>query len=85
MFKETNFMTHCSTILDTLLSMSTAVLKISSCQANTTSRQGIKHLRISFGSIFLLLSYDSSRAGTTFMVAGENPWPLPLNDSSGYL
>ena len=42
-------MTHSSTILDTLLSMSRAVL---SCQANTTSRQGIKQLRISFGSIF---------------------------------
>ena len=45
-------MTHSSTILDTLLSMSRAVLKISSCQANTTSRQGIKQLRISCGSIF---------------------------------
>ena len=29
-----------------------AVAKISSCQANTTSRQGNKQLEISFGSIF---------------------------------
>ena len=30
------------------------VTKISSCQVKTTSRRGIKQLRISFGSIFLL-------------------------------
>ena len=29
------------------------VTKISSCRVNTTSRQGIKQLGISFGSIFL--------------------------------
>ena len=38
-----------------------AVTKISSCQVNTTSRRGIKELGISFGSIFLLFSYESSR------------------------
>ena len=37
------------------------VTKISSCRVNTTSRQGIKQLGISFGSIFLLFSYESSR------------------------
>ena len=37
------------------------VTKISSCQVNTTSRRGIKLLGISFGSIFLLFSYESSR------------------------
>ena len=36
------------------------VTKISSCQVNTTSRLGIKQLRISFGSIFLLFSNESS-------------------------
>ena len=38
-----------------------AVTKISSCRVNTTSRRGIKQLVISFGSIFLLFSYESSR------------------------
>ena len=37
------------------------VIKISSCRVNTTSRQGIKHLGISFGSNFLLFSNKSSR------------------------
>ena len=37
-------------------------------------------LEISFGSIFLLFSYESSW-GATFLVAKGNPWPLPLNDS----
>ena len=35
--------------------------RISSCQVNTTSRQGITQLGISFGSIFPLLSNESSR------------------------
>ena len=38
-----------------------AVTKIASCRVNTTSRRGIKQLGISFGSIFLLFSYESSR------------------------
>ena len=39
-----------------------AVTKISTCncRVNTTSRQGITQLGISFGSIFLLFSYKSS-------------------------
>ena len=37
------------------------VTKISSCQVNTTSRQGIKQLGISFGSIFLLFSNKRSQ------------------------
>ena len=36
-----------------------AITKIC-CQVNTTSRRGIKQLRISFGSVFLLFSYESS-------------------------
>ena len=43
------------------------VTKISSCRVNTTSRRGIKQLWISFGYIFLLLSYASSR--------GKSPAP----------
>ena len=38
-----------------------AVTKILSCRVNTTSRRGIKQLEISFGSIFLPFSYESSR------------------------
>ena len=38
-----------------------AVTKISSCWINATSRRGIKQLEISFGSIFLLFSYENSR------------------------
>ena len=38
-----------------------AVTKISRCQINTTSRRGIKQRGTSFGSIFLLFSYESSR------------------------
>ena len=34
--------------------------KISICQVNTTREQGIKQLRISFSSIFLLFSNESS-------------------------
>ena len=37
------------------------VTKISSCRVNTTSRRGIKQLGVSFGSIFLLFSFESSR------------------------
>ena len=42
-------------------SLHRVVTKISSCQVNTTTRRGIKPLRISFGSIFLLFSNKSSR------------------------
>ena len=37
------------------------VTKISSCRVNTTSGRGIKQLGISFGSIFLFCSFESSR------------------------
>ena len=37
------------------------VTKISSSRVNTTSRWGIKQLRVSFGSTFLLFSFESSR------------------------
>ena len=45
------------------------VTKISSCQVNTTSRQGIKQLEIPFGSIFLLFSYESSQGTYTLRAA----------------
>ena len=37
------------------------VTRILGCQINATSRQGIKLLEISFGSIFLLFSNESSQ------------------------
>ena len=37
------------------------VVNISICRVNTTSRLGIKHLGVSFGSNFLLFSIKSSR------------------------
>ena len=37
------------------------VTKISSCQVNTTHRWGNKQLGVSFSSIFLLFSFESSR------------------------
>ena len=48
------------------------VTKISHWRVNTTSRQGIKQQGISFGSIFLLFSYATSRG---------SPRPTALNDS----
>ena len=60
-----------------------AVTEISSSWINTTSRRGIKQLGISFGSIFLLFSYENS-PGQTFLVTGENPRPPPLNDCPDY-
>ena len=47
------------------INVSRVVTKISSCRANTTSRRGIKQLGISFGSIFLPFSYESSRGKST--------------------
>ena len=47
--------------VESIKSLGRVLTKISDCQVNTTSRQGIKQLRISFGSIFLLFSYESSR------------------------
>ena len=39
-----------------------AVTKISSCRVNKTSKRGFKQLGISFGSIFLLFSCESTPA-----------------------
>ena len=50
------------------------VSKISSCWVNTTSRQGIKQLRISFGFIFLLFSYERSQEPGSSL-PGEIPAP----------
>ena len=51
-----NFLTHGALLhARALLLFSRDVTKISSCQVITTSRCGIKQLRISFGSIFLLI------------------------------
>ena len=44
-----------------MMMMIRPVIKISSCQANDTSRQEIQQLGILFGSIFLLFSYKSRR------------------------
>ena len=53
------------------------VTKISSCRVNTTSRRGIKRLEISFGSIFLLFSNQSSR-GPLSQQPGKIPGPRLL-------
>ena len=53
------------------------VIKISSCQANDTSRQGIQQLGILFGSIFLLFPYKSRR-GSSLQQPGKIPSPQPL-------
>ena len=50
------------------------VTKISSCQANTKSRRRIKQLGISFLSIFLPFSFESSR--------GKSPAPISAPVSS---
>ena len=60
----------------TLVTAVRAVTTISSCQVNTTSRWGIKQLGISFGSIFLLFSYGSSR-GLYSWKPEEIPGPRP--------
>ena len=49
------------------------VTKISHCRVNTTSRQGIKQLGISFGSTFFYFPMQ---------LAGGSPRPTALNDSS---
>ena len=57
-----------------------AVTKISSCQVNTTSRQGIKQLGdflwFYFSSIFL-----RKQRGGHILCSRENSCPPPLNDS----
>ena len=66
-------------------SLSRAVTKISSCQANTTSRQGgggIKQLGISFGCILFPFSYERSLGWIYSWKPEENCQPPALNDSS---
>ena len=64
--------------------ISRAVTKISSTHINTTSRLGIKQL---YGFLLLLFFFYFpiilKYSGVTFLVAGGNPRPLPLNDSPG--
>ena len=60
------------------------VTKISSCRVNTTSRQGIKRLRISFGSIFLLFSNKSSW-GPLSQQLGKIPGPRLFMTTLQYL
>ena len=59
-----------------------ALIKISSCRANGTSRRGIQQLGILFDSIFLLFSYKSGwgggGGGVTFIIAMKNPQPPAL-------
>ena len=43
------------------------VTKISSCRVNTASRQGIKKLGISFGSVFLLFFHQTSLVSKGFI------------------
>ena len=71
-----------------LIQLKEVVTKISSCWVNITSRQRIKQLQVSFGSILFLLVFISfspiffwEHSGAMFIVAGGNPQPLPLNDS----
>ena len=47
-------------ILHIIIILPRVVAKISSCRVNTTSRRGIKHRGVSFGSNFLLFSNKSS-------------------------
>ena len=49
------------------------VTKISSCRVNTTSRQGIKQLGISFGFVFILFSYESSPGDRVHNSWGKSP------------
>ena len=51
------------------------VTKISSCRVNARSRWGIKQLGVSFGSIFLLFSFESSR-GQSHLLMTPLLWPF---------
>ena len=59
------------------------VTKISNCRVNTTNGRGIKQLRISFGSIFLLfyMKVAGSHVHGSWV---KTPAP-PLNDSLGFI
>ena len=56
------------------LNINRVVTKILSCRVNTTNRQGIKQLGISFGFTFLLVSCERD-LGATFVVARGNLRP----------
>ena len=60
-----------------------ALIKISSCRANDTSRRGTQQLRILFDSIFLLFSYKSREraGGHVHYSRGKSPAPSPLSAS----
>ena len=60
--------------LSTAWKICRAVTKISSCWIHITSRQGIKQQGISFGSIFLLFSYESS--GGLLVIVGSSKTQL---------
>ena len=62
------------TLIIQLLLLSRVVTKISNCWVNTTSRWKIKQLGISFGSIFLLFSYESN-LGYVHSSQGKSPTP----------
>ena len=62
------------TLIIQLLLLSRVVTKISNCWVNTTSRWEIKQLGISFGSIFLLFSYESN-LGHVHSSQGKSPTP----------
>ena len=59
------------------------VTKISNCRLNTTNGWGIKQLRISFGSIFLL--FYMKVAGSHVHGSWGKPPAPPLNDSLGFI
>ena len=69
-----------------------AVTKISSCRVKTTSRQGMKELRISFGYIFLLFSSHSTGGSCSYwpgksLTPGSwwQPWCLWLATRVGQM
>ena len=59
------------------------VTKISSCWVNTTSRQGIKQLGISFVFFFLFCFLMKVKPETTFIVAEGNLCPAPWQRCDG--
>ena len=60
-----------ATIWQKILIAFMAVTKISSCWVNTTSKQWIKRLGISFDFVFLLVSYECSW-GSHFLLLGKS-------------
>ena len=66
---------HILTSDDLLCSYSRVVTKISSCWVNTTSRQGIKRVGISFGSIFFFYFPIKVAGGHSISCQGKSPAP----------